>query len=97
MLARLIRLFKANSIFHLIKIFIIFGLAGSLSVFVSGPLLKIVKLDELISIYPIYLLIRLIIIFPIYQVILYAIAILFGEYEYFRKFFQKFFNLFKIR
>ncbi len=97
MLTRLILLFKANSLFHLIKIFIIFGLAGSLSVFVSDPLLKFVKLDELISFYPIYILIRLIIIFPIYQVILYAIAILFGEYEYFRKFFQKFFNLFKIR
>ncbi len=97
MLNKLIFLFKANTFFHLIKIFIIFGLAGSLSVFLSDPILKIIKLDEIISFYPIYILLRLIIIFPLYQLTLFAIAFIFGEYNYFKKFFQKFFNYFKFR
>ena len=97
MLNKLIFLFKAKNLVHLIKIFIIFGLAGSLSVFLSDPILKIIKLDEIISFYPVYILIRLIIIFPLYQLILFAIAFIFGEYAYFKKFFQKFFNYFRYR
>ena len=95
MINKLIFLFKANTFLHLIKIFTIFGLAGSLSVFLSDPILKIIKLDEIISFYPIYIFIRLIIIFPLYQLVLFAIAFMFGEYTYFKKFFQKFFNYFK--
>ena len=95
MINKLIFIFKANTFFHLIKIFIIFGIAGSLSVFLSDPILKIIKLDEIISFYPIYILIRLIVILPLYQLILLTVAFIFGEYTYFRKFFQKFFNYFK--
>ena len=97
MLNKLIFLFKAKNLVHLIKIFIIFGLAGSLSVFLSDPILKIIKLDEIILFYPIYILIRLIIIFPLYQLILFTVAFIFGEYTYFKRFFQKFFNYFKFR
>ena len=97
MLNKLILLFKAKTLLHLAKIFIIFGVAGSLSVFLSDPILKIIKLDEIISFYPAYILIRLIIIFPLYQLILFAVALIFGEYVYFRKFFQKFFSYFKYR
>ena len=57
----------------------------------------IIKLDEIISFYPVYILIRLIIIFPLYQLILFAVAFIFGEYTYFKKFFHKFFNYFKFR
>ena len=95
MLNKLILLFKAKILVHLVKIFFLFGLAGSLSVFLSDPILKIIKIDEIISFYPVYILIRLIIIFPLYQLILFAVAFIFGEYAYFRKFFQKFFNYFK--
>ena len=97
MLNKLIFLFKAKNIVHLVKIFIIFGLAGSLSVFLSDPILKIIKLDEIISFYPVYILIRLIIIFPLYQLILFAVAFIFGEYTYFKKFLEKFFNYFMYR
>ncbi len=79
------------------KIFLIFSIAGSLSVFLSDPVLKVIKLDELIQYYPIYLIIRLIIIFPLYQFTLLAVAFILGEYVYFKKFFKKFFNLFKLR
>ena len=95
MFNKLIFLFKANSLFHLIKIFIIFGLTGSLSVFLSDPVMKIVRLDELIPFYLIYIIIKLIIIFPLYQLILFLLAFIFGEYSYFKKFFQKFFSYFK--
>ena len=97
MLNKLILLFNAKNPLHLVKIFIIFGLAGSLSVFLSDPILKIIELDEIISFYPVYILIRLIIIFPLYQLILFVVAFIFGEYAYFRKFFQKFFNYFRYR
>ena len=97
MLNKLIFLFKAKNPLHLVKIFIIFGLSGSLSVFLSDPILKIIKLDEIFSFYPVYILIRLIIIFPLYQLILFALALIFGEYAYFKKFFQNFFNYFRYR
>jgi len=97
LLNKLIFLFKANSLFHLVKIFIIFAIAGSLSVFLSDPVLKIIKLDELFSFYPIYIIIRLIIIFPLYQITLFVVAFTFGEYSYFKKFFLKFINYFKFR
>ena len=97
MINKLILLFKAKNPLHLVKIFIVFGLAGSLSVFLSDPILKIIKIDEIISFYPVYILIRLIIIFPLYQLILFAVAFIFGEYAYFRKFFQKIFNYFNYR
>ena len=97
MLNKLIFLFKAKNLVHLVKIFIVFALAGSLSVIISEPILKIIKLNQIISFYPVYILIRLIIIFPLYQLILFAVAFIFGEYAYFRKFFQKFFNYFRYR
>ena len=37
---KLILFFKAKSFFHLFIIFIIFGISGSLSVFISGPLIN---------------------------------------------------------
>ena len=97
MINKLILIFKAKSFLHLVKIFIVFSIAVSLSVFLSNPVLKVIKLDEVITYYPIYLFIKLIIIFPLYQLTLFVIAFIFGEYIYFRKFFDKFFKLFKFR
>jgi len=79
------------------KIFIIFALAGSLSVIVSDPILMIINLKQIITFYPLYLLIKLIIIFPLYQVVLMAISFCFGEYAYFKKFMTKFLNYFRFR
>ena len=97
MLKKLIDVFQAKSPFHLIKIFIVFGLAGSFSVLLSEPLLRLISLDKLISFYPIYIIVRFIIIFPLYQITLFGIALIFGEYDYFKKFFKKFFNYFKFK
>ena len=92
----LINIFSANSKLHLLKIFIIFGLAGSLSVILSDPLLQLFSIENFISNKFLYWLIRLILIFPIYQFVLIAVATVLGEFSYFKKFFIKFINYFKI-
>ena len=96
MINSLINFFGASSKFHLLKIFIIFGLAGSLSLFLSDPLLKLVSIEKFISNKILYWIIRLIFILPIYQFVLIALALVFGEFNYFKKFFIKFINYFKI-
>ena len=96
MINYLINFFGANSKLHLLKIFIIFGLAGSLSVVLSEPILQLVSIEKFISNKFFYWLIRLIIIFPIYQFVLIGVALVFGEFRYFKKFFIKFINYFKI-
>ena len=96
MINNLINFFGASSKFHLIKIFIIFGIAGSLSLVLSEPLLQLVSIENYISNKFLYWLIRLILIFPLYQFVLIAVALLFGEFRYFKKFFIKFINYFKI-
>ncbi len=96
MINNLINFFGANSRLHLLKIFIIFGLAGSISVFLSEPLLQLVSIESFISNRFFYWLIRLILIFPIYQFVLIGVALVFGEFKYFKRFFIKFINYFKI-
>ena len=96
MINSLINFFGSNSKFHLFKIFIIFGLAGSISVILSEPLLQLVSIENFISNKFFYWLIRLILIFPIYQFVLIVLALVFGELRYFKKFFIKFINYFKI-
>ena len=96
MINNLISFFGANSKFHLFKIFVIFGLAGSLSVILSDPLLDLVSIEKYISNNFFYWVVRLILIFPIYQFVLIAVALVFGEFSYFKKFFIKFINYFKI-
>ena len=90
MINNLIIFFGANSKLHLLKIFFIFGLAGSLSVFISEPLIQFVSIENFISNKFFYWLIRLILIFPIYQFVLIGVAFVFGEFRYFKKFFNKF-------
>ena len=80
---KLIIFFKAKSFLHLVIIFIVFGISGSLSVVVSGPILDYIQIEKLVTYYPAYLIIRFILIFPIYQFVLIIIAIIFGEYKYF--------------
>ncbi len=96
MINNLINFFGANSRYHLLKIFIIFGLAGSLSVILSEPLLQLLSIQKFISNKFLYWIIRLILIFPIYQFVLIGVALVFGEFRYFKKFFIKFINYFKI-
>ena len=92
---KLLLIFKANSLMHLIKIFFIFGLAGSLSLYISEILHDLINLQGLIEVYILNLFVKIIFLILVYQLTLLSIAIIFGEFKYFMKFFIKFFNRFR--
>ena len=94
-LKKLILVFEAKSLIHLIKIFLIFGLAGSLSLYLSELIYNYINLKDFVNIYIVKLFIKIIFLIIIYQITLLSIAIIFGEFKYFFKFFKKFFNRFK--
>ncbi len=89
------KLFKTNSTYQLIIVFLVFAISGSLSVFVAEPVLNFLNYKEFISSDILQLILRILIIFPIYQVILLLIATLFGEFEYFWNFEKRFWKKFK--
>ena len=95
-LKKLILVFEAKSLIHLIKIFLIFGLAGSLSLYLSELIYNYINLKDFVNIYIIKLFIKIIFLIIIYQITLLSIAKIFGEFKYFFKFFKKFFNRFKL-
>ena len=92
---KLILIFEAKSLIHLIKIFLIFGLAGSLSLYLSELIYDYINLQDFVNIYVVKLFIKIIFLIIMYQITLLSIAIIFGEFKYFFKFFKKFFNRFK--
>ena len=92
----LIDKFGAKSKLHLFVIFLVFGLSGSLALWVSSPILLALDLNNKLNNYPLYIFFRVLIIIPIYQLILILIATLFGEFEYFWKFEKKFLKRIKI-
>ena len=95
-LKKLILIFKAKSLIHLIKIFLIFGLAGSLSLYLSELIYNYINIKDFVNIYIVKLFIKIIFLIIMYQITLLSIAIIFGELKYFFKFFKKFFNRFKL-
>ena len=96
MIEKLVKKFKAHSIKHLFTIFIVFALSGSVSLFISSPILIALGLEKSITFYPLYIFVRIILIIPIYQFILIIIASLFGEFDYFWKFEKKFLQRLRI-
>ena len=92
---KLLLIFKAKTVMHLIKIFFIFGLAGSLSLYISEILYDLINLQGLIEVYILNLFVKIIFLILVYQLTLLSIAIIFGEFKYFMKFFIKFFNRFR--
>ena len=96
MINKLVKKFEANSIQHLVIIFIVFALSGSGSLFISSPILIALSLEQLITFYPLYIFVRIILIIPIYQVLLILVASLFGQFNYFWKFEKRFLQRIKI-
>lgn len=88
---------QVDSYFQLIIVLTVFSITGSLSLFLSDYLLKI--LDININNYdPIFFyLLRIFFIFPIYQILLIIIGTIFGEFNYFWKFEKKFLRKLGIR
>ena len=81
---------------QLIIVFIVFGISGTVSVFVSNPILNYLNYDEYIKSSFLKFILNILIIFPVYQIILIFVGTLFGQFNYFwafqKKFFYKFFK-----
>lgn len=81
---------------EMIAIFIVFGITGSLSARVAGPIM------DFFGIFPNsmpafwYWTIRILIVLPIYQVLLIAVGWLFGQFQFFYKFEKKMLKRFGI-
>ena len=95
MLLFLHKIFKTNSLYQLIVVFLVFAISGSLSVYVSEPILSFLNYKEYVPNKIFQILLRLLIIFPIYQIILLGIATVFGEFHYFWNFEKRFWKKFK--
>ena len=77
-------------------IFLVFGLSGTFSLWISSPIISALDLKNILNNYPLYIFFRVLIIIPIYQLILIVVASIFGEFEYFWKFEKKFLKRIKI-
>ena len=89
------KIFKTNSVYQLIVVFLVFAISGSLSVYVSEPVLNLLNYKEYVSNKIIQIFLRLLIIFPIYQIILLGVGAIFGEFKYFWDFEKRFWKRFK--
>ena len=89
------KIFKTNSVYQLIIVFLVFAISGSLSVYVSEPVLNLLNYKEYVSNKIIQIFLRLLIIFPIYQIILLGVGAIFGEFQYFWDFEKRFWKRFK--
>jgi hypothetical protein len=90
MLEKFIKIFKANSLSHLIIIFIVFGITGSLSVVLSEPILNYLRLDKITNYVAVHFLLRIFVILIVYQILLIIIGSIFGQFNYFRKIQKRF-------
>ena len=78
-----------RSNFHLLIIFIVFGITGSVSALLAEPLTHWFGLTPKNTNLWIYWPVRILLIFPIYQVILVICGFLFGEFQFFWNFEKK--------
>ena len=81
-----------ESNFQFIIIFIVFGITGSMSLLISGPILDFINLEQLITVNWVYWLVRIIIIFPIYQLLLIVVGSLLGQHKFFKNFIKRMFK-----
>ena len=82
-----------TSTFQIIIIFIVFGITGSVSAVISGPLTEYLIGEANINSF-IKFLIRIIVLTPIYQVLLLFFGLIFFQFNFFFKFVKKFLSLF---
>ena len=80
MKSKLIKIFKVKNLNQLIVIFIVFGITGSLSVFLGKYVLINIFGESFLN-NDYYWLLRLILIFPIYQVLLIIVGAYLGSLD----------------
>ena len=95
MIKKLKSRFSIESNFQLFKIIVVFGITGSLALYLSGPVIDFFKINK--DAILIYYLSRFLIVFPIYQICLLVTAFVFGEFSFFWGFFKKMIKRFKLR
>lgn len=78
-----------DSYAQLAVIFVVFALAGSLSIKVAYPITEWVGLTRQDTSAWIFWPVRILLVLPIYQLLLITIGTLFGQYHYFAKFIRK--------
>ena len=78
-----------TSNFQIVIIFIVFGITGTVSAYISGPFTDFIIGESDIH-WLIILLIRILILTPIYQVLLLLFGYIFFQYRFFYNFVKKF-------
>ena len=73
---------KVTSTFQFFVIMIVFAITGSLSIYISKPILSFFNINQN-SLNIMYYPIRILIIFPIYQILIVLIGSLFGQFSFF--------------
>ena len=96
MMQKIIKVFHANSLSHLIIIFSVFAITGSLSVAVTEPIIKFINLKSFITFYPFYLIVKILIILICYNILLITFGTLAGQFKYFFNMQKKFLRRLKI-
>ena len=96
MINKMIKVFHANSLSHLIIIFTVFAVTGSLSVTVSEPIIEFINLKNLITFYPFYLIVKVLVVIISYNILLISFGTLVGQFSYFSNMQKKFLRRFKI-
>ena len=81
-----------TSNFQIVIIFIVFGITGSVSAYISGPLTNIIIGESELH-WLIKLLIRIIVLTPIYQVLLLFFGYIFFQYKFFYTFVKNFMSI----
>lgn len=85
-----IKFFKARSLKHLIVIFTIFAISGSIAVYSSKNLLLLLNLDPSVVSQHFYWPVRLLVLLIAYQFILLFVSSVFGEFDHFSRYSLKY-------
>ncbi len=88
-LSRFKKKWNIDSNFSLLVIFIVFGITGSSSVFVSDLMLPYLPFLDNLNVFLRFIL-KLIIVLPVYQVLLLFFGTIFGQFKFFWAFEKKF-------
>ena len=89
---KLSKYFNAKSTTHLVIIFIIFAISGSLTLILSNPFISFIKSFSMFDNIFLLFFIRILIILPLYQLVLITVSVLFGEFKYLYNFEKKMFK-----
>ena len=96
MMQKMIKVFHASSLSHLVIIFSVFAITGSLSVTVTEPIIQFINLKSFITFYPFYLIVKILIVLICYNILLITFGTLAGQFKYFFNMQKKFLRRLKI-